>query len=43
MFGVPTLYTIVERTKERFSRRGGRGAHGAPEVKVYDAEALAGR
>ncbi|MFC7384840.1 efflux RND transporter permease subunit [Sphaerisporangium rhizosphaerae] len=40
---VPTLYTIVERTKERFSRRGGRGAHGAPEVKVYDAEALAGR
>ncbi|MFC6084753.1 efflux RND transporter permease subunit [Sphaerisporangium aureirubrum] len=38
---VPTLYTIVERTKERLRRR--RGGDGAPEVKVYDTEALASR
>ncbi|MGW4641578.1 efflux RND transporter permease subunit [Sphaerisporangium sp. NPDC004334] len=38
---VPTLYTIVERTKERFGRRGGRAAH--REITVYDEQALAAR
>lgn len=41
MFGVPTLYTIVERTKERF--RGRSGGTQDPEVTVYDKEALASR
>ncbi|GGL02020.1 hydrogenase expression protein [Sphaerisporangium melleum] len=36
---VPTLYTIVERAKERFGRRGG-GAAGR-EPAVYDEQALA--
>ncbi|GAA1262769.1 efflux RND transporter permease subunit [Sphaerisporangium rubeum] len=35
---VPTLYTIVERVKERLSRRGRRGGADGPEVTVYDAE-----
>ncbi|GAA3819186.1 efflux RND transporter permease subunit [Sphaerisporangium flaviroseum] len=39
---VPTLYTMVERTKDRFRRRPKRGPRD-PEVKVYDKEALAGR
>ncbi|MFC4591527.1 efflux RND transporter permease subunit [Sphaerisporangium corydalis] len=38
---VPTLYTIVERTKERFRRR--RAGRPDAEVKVYDKEALASR
>ncbi|WTY90830.1 efflux RND transporter permease subunit [Sphaerisporangium sp. NBC_01403] len=38
---VPTLYTIVERTKERF--RGRSGGTQDPEVTVYDKEALASR
>ncbi|WP_248958493.1 efflux RND transporter permease subunit [Sphaerisporangium perillae] len=38
---VPTLYTIVEATKERFRRRRG-GAPDAP-VTVYDEQALASR
>ncbi|GIH26718.1 hydrogenase expression protein [Acrocarpospora phusangensis] len=36
---VPTLYTMVERTKERFHRKP--GGHEAPKVKVYEEEALA--
>ncbi|MGV9771358.1 efflux RND transporter permease subunit [Streptosporangium sp. NPDC003464] len=36
---VPTLYVMVERTKERFGRRSAGGRHGA-EVKVYDAGEL---
>ncbi|MEO3812525.1 efflux RND transporter permease subunit [Sphaerisporangium sp. B11E5] len=39
---VPTLYTIVERTKERLRRRRG-GGPDTPEVKVYDEQALASR
>jgi HAE1 family hydrophobic/amphiphilic exporter-1 len=38
---VPTLYTIVERVKERV--RGGRGGGDATAVTVYDKEALASR
>ncbi|MET8386660.1 efflux RND transporter permease subunit [Streptosporangium canum] len=37
---VPTLYVMLERTKERFGRGSRPGRHEA-EVKVYDAEELA--
>ncbi|GAA1004124.1 efflux RND transporter permease subunit [Acrocarpospora pleiomorpha] len=36
---VPTLYTMVEGTKERLRRKPG-GKHEIEDVKVYDAEAL---
>ncbi|MFD8526492.1 efflux RND transporter permease subunit [Streptosporangium canum] len=37
---VPTLYVVLERTKERFGRGSRPGRHEA-EVKVYDADELA--
>ncbi|GAA3447011.1 efflux RND transporter permease subunit [Planomonospora venezuelensis] len=37
---VPTLYVMLERTKERF-RRGSKGGGQEPEVKVYDKSDLA--
>ncbi|MEO3853984.1 efflux RND transporter permease subunit [Acrocarpospora sp. B8E8] len=36
---VPTLYTMVERTKERLRRKPG-GKHEIEDVKVYEEEAL---
>ncbi|MBG0816570.1 efflux RND transporter permease subunit [Planomonospora sp. ID82291] len=38
---VPTLYVMLERTKERLSRGRGRAVQDGPEVKVYDADELA--
>jgi HAE1 family hydrophobic/amphiphilic exporter-1 len=37
---VPTLYVMLERTKERLRRKPKAGRHEA-EVKVYDADELA--
>ncbi|GGL46534.1 efflux RND transporter permease subunit [Planomonospora parontospora] len=38
---VPTLYVMLERTKERLRRGPGKAAREGAEVKVYDADELA--
>jgi HAE1 family hydrophobic/amphiphilic exporter-1 len=37
---VPTLYVMLERTKERFRRGPKKAVQDGPEVKVYDADEL---
>nr|BFE79635.1 hypothetical protein GCM10020093_022360 [Planobispora longispora] len=38
---VPTLYVMLERTKERFRRTKKKDGEAEPEVKVYDKDELA--